>query len=267
MPRMLSTDSLVASQVNVDDESIAKTSDEGNADGFWETDDVQDDELSDVASVQNVELPADDVPSIISTVQESEPVETASTQEPPTVEGIQATETVEDEAVWDEAAERAKDERDFFEALKEARLELKSAESEWEGAKSNAKIAKEEYSLAQARLYQIAEDGVVYRKKPQPKKAIEAKQPVEQKQQQELSQVQGWENIETSTILAGIEGLGAKKRDLLIDSFPTFRHLMEARTESSKEHVTFASKLPKGIGEGIATEIIDRMDRAIVPGM
>lgn len=265
MARMLSTDSLVTSQVSVDDESIVKTSEEGNADGFWETDDVPAGELSDDISVQDGELPGNDVPAIISTVQESEPAETTSTQEPPTVEGIQESESTE--VIWDKAAERAKDERNFFEALKEARLELKTAESEWEGAKSNAKIAKEEYSLAQARLYQIAEDGVVYRKKPQPKKAIEAKQPIKQKPQEEPNQVVGWENIETSTILAGIEGLGAKKRDLLIESFPTFRHLMEARTESSKEHVTFASKLPKGIGEGIATEIIDRMDRAIVPGM
>lgn len=267
MARMLSTDSLVTSQVNVDNESIAENQTEGNADGFWETDDVQDDELSDVDSVQDVELPANDVPSIISTVQESEPAETASTQEPPTVEGIQASETVEEEDVWDDAAERKIDEEDFLVSLAGASMDLEAAESDFENAKSTVKIAKEEVALAHAKLCEIAKRGVVYRKKPQPKKAIEAKQPVEQKQQQEPSQVQGWEKIETSTILAGIEGLGAKKRDLLIESFPTFRHLMEARTESSKEHVTFASKLPKGIGEGIATEIIERMDRAIVPGM
>ena len=53
----------------------------------------------------------------------------------------------------------------------------------------------------------------------------------------------------------------------MIEHFPTFGKLMDAREEAGKEHVSFHSLLPKGIGETIGTEIINRMDAKIVPGM
>lgn len=180
------------------------------------------------------------------------------------------------ELPWDEEAERRKDETAFFERLKELNLNIEHAKETLNEAKEEAKLAKDTLSVAVAQLQNFASKGVQYRKKPVPKPAVD---PTKQASKSETTNANTndpkpeqipeseWRSWETATILEGIEGLGNKKRDALIEHFPTFGKLMDARTESTKEHVSFHSLLPKGIGESIGTELINRMDAKIVPGM
>jgi hypothetical protein len=172
-------------------------------------------------------------------------------------------------APWDEATENRKDELAFFERLKELNIAIEHAKELFNLAKEDAKLAKDTLNVAVAQLQSFASKGVQYRKKPVPKIAVADHpksgigfQPVEPS----IPETE-WRSWETATILDGIEGLGTKKRDLLIEHFPTFGKLMDAREEAGKEHVSFHSLLPKGIGETIGTEIINRMDAKIVPGM
>lgn len=187
------------------------------------------------------------------------------------------------EIVWDEEAEKRKDEAAFFEKLRELNIAIDTAEENLDEAKEEAKLAKATLNLAIANQKHFTSKGVQYRKKPVPQPIAEptklSAEDLESKvTAADLNLKQGnivpaaipeskWRAWETDTILEGIEGLGAKKRETLIEHFPTFGKLMDARTEAGKEHVSFHSLLPKGIGESIATELINRMDAKIVPGM
>jgi hypothetical protein len=195
----------------------------------------------------------------------------------PAKEVSESTETKIEQPVelpWDEELERRKDEAAFFERLKELNVNIENAKETLNEAKEGAKLAKDTLSVAVAQLQNFASKGVQYRKKPVPKPAVD---PAKQASKSEPTNTNEprpeqipeseWRSWETATILEGIEGLGAKKRDALIEHFPTFGKLMDARTESTKEHVSFHSLLPKGIGESIGTELINRMDAKIVPGM
>lgn len=232
------------------------------------------------------------------TIEEPKPIE-AAPEEIKVAPEIKASEPIP-VVEWDEEAEKRKDERTFFKQLKEANLEVRVIESEIEDAKENLKILKSKLKLASAVLLQITSKGVEYRKKPKPipvearyvpppselissappdnkmKEVQEASAlavaqsvsaPSEAIKPEDPKPVENWEAIETASILEGIEGLGKKKREALLDSFPNLGKLMQARTEASKENLPFAKLLPKGIGETIGTEIINRMDARIVPGM
>lgn len=186
------------------------------------------------------------------------------------------------EIVWDEETEKRKDEAAFFAKLKELNVAIDTAEENLEEAKEQAKLAKATLNLAIATQKQFTSKGVQYRKKPVPQPIAEPARPVvaieskaEGSKETKAEEPKAtpapipeseWRAWETETILEGIEGLGAKKRETLIEHFPTFGKLMDARTESGKEHVSFHSLLPKGIGESIGTELINRMDAKIVPG-
>lgn len=195
-------------------------------------------------------------------------------QSEPATDSIIESEPVEIQ--WDEEAEKRKDETAFFARLKELNEAIDYAKETLNEAKEEAKLAKDTLSVAVAQLQNFASKGVQYRKKPVPKPAVD---PAKQASKSEPTNASTndakpeqipeseWRSWETATILEGIEGLGAKKRDALIEHFPTFGKLMDARTESTKEHVSFHSLLPKGIGETIGTELINRMDAKIVPGM
>jgi hypothetical protein len=187
------------------------------------------------------------------------------------------------EIVWDEEAEKRKDETAFFAKLRELNVAIDTAEENLEEAKEEAKLAKATLNLAIANQKHFTSKGVQYRKKPVPQSIAEPVKPValvesnvEGSQELKTEEPKAvpvaipeseWRAWETETILDGIEGLGAKKRETLIEHFPTFGKLMDARTEAGKEHVSFHSLLPKGIGESIGTELINRMDKKIVPGM
>lgn len=195
----------------------------------------------------------------------------------------QPSTTVEIE--WDEEAEKRKDEAAFFAKLKELNAAIDTAEANVDEAKEEAKLAKATLNLAIANQKHFTSKGVQYRKKPIPQPIAEPVKQVastapptdgsstQESQAENIASVPApvpeseWRTWDTATILDGIEGLGAKKRETLIEHFPTFGKLMDARTEAGKEHVSFHSLLPKGIGESIGTELINRMDAKIVPGM
>ena len=233
---------------DVDDEDQQQSTEEPEVPKF------ESDSITDDAGACQVAEPAKEV---------SESTEQPSTEQPV-------------ELPWDEEAERRKDETAFFERLKELNLNIEHAKETLNEAKEEAKLAKDTLSVAVAQLQNFASKGVQYRKKPVPKPAVD---PAKQASKSEPTNANTndpkpeqipeseWRLWETATILEGIEGLGAKKRDALIEHFPTFGKLMDARTESTKEHVSFHSLLPKGIGESIGTELINRMDAKIVPGM
>jgi hypothetical protein len=213
--------------------------------------------------------------------EESKPAEPAKPNE-----ASEPTETPEPE--WDVAAERKKDESAFIRELKELSVEVATKEAELDELKEQLKVAKAEHNLAVAKLQAFAAAGVKYRTKPtkpakptqkpadtkvEPAKtepanaeSTDAPKPATDAPKEEMGK-ESWRATKTESILEGIERLGKTKRAKLLEHFPTFGHLMDARIEASKEFVPFAKKLPDGIGEGIATELINRMDAAIVPGM
>lgn len=173
----------------------------------------------------------------------------------------------EPEIIWDEEIEKRKDEKHFFDRLHALNEAIESAKEILNEAKENAKIAKDTLSVAVAQLQSFVSKGVQYRTKP-------TKKPKKEEAAQEDSSFQPnvipdseWRSWGTDTILEGIEGLGSKKREALLEHFPTFGKLMDAREESGREHISFHTLLPKGIGESIGTEIINRMDSKIVPGV
>jgi hypothetical protein len=172
-----------------------------------------------------------------------------------------------DEPIWDDAVERKKDEEGYAAELKNAQDKLIEATMELDDAKGRLKDAKSFEKLSLDYLKSLIVTGVRYRKKPEPKPVAQ----VDPETGEVIPSVEPntsteWRSWETASILDGIEGLGAKKRDSLLESFPTFGKLMDAREEAGKEHVPFHSLLPKGIGESIGTELIERMDKKIVPG-
>lgn len=248
------------------------------------------------AKVENtLEIPCEqkDEPTLLR--KESEPVATApeTTEPAKPVEATEPTETPEPE--WDAAAERKKDESAFIRELKELSVEVSTKEAELEALKEQIKVAKAEHNLAVAKLQAFAAAGVKYRSKPTkpakptpkpadtkvepaktepakagstdaPKPATDAPTTTVDAPKEEMGK-ESWRATKTESILEGVERLGKTKRAKLLEHFPTFGHLMDARIEASKEFVPFAKKLPDGIGEGIATELINRMDAVIVPGM
>jgi hypothetical protein len=235
-----------------------------------------------------LEIPCEqkDEPTLLR--KESEPVATtpATTEPAKPVEATEPTETPEPE--WDVAAERKKDESAFFRELEKLSVEVAAKEAELDELKEQLKVAKAEHNLAVAKFLAFGKAGVKYRTKPtkpakptqkpadtkvEPAKtepanaeSTDAPKPATDAPKEEMGK-ESWRATKTESILEGIERLGKTKRAKLLEHFPTFGHLMDARIEASKEFVPFAKKLPDGIGEGIATELINRMDAAIVPGM
>lgn len=142
-------------------------------------------------------------------------------------------------------------------------------------AKEQVKLVKAKFNIATAEIQSVVSRGVDYRTKPVPKlapaKAPKDTKPESPKGDQPATAApapntsEDWRSIETKTILDGIEGLGKKKREDLLESFPTLGKLEDARAEASKEFVLFQKKLPKGIGESIATELENRMLKAVLP--
>lgn len=250
---------------------------------------------ADTAEVASVDAPADpiatDEPKEES-VHPAEPVvehvsEPASTDGPAMATGPVMAIGVDVRAsaidysypyIWDEEHEKRVDERNFIIELQRATKEVEEKEALVEIRKRELETAISEVKLAEARHKKLSITGPVYRTRPEPRKPIatiekESQPAASPAAEQDAKPVAApnedtsWRTIKTETILDGIERFGKTKREKLLEHFPTFGELMDARIEASKEHVSFASKLPSGIGENIATELINRMDAKIVPGM
>lgn len=71
-----------------------------------------------------------------------------------------------------------------------------------------------------------------------------------------------WRNAPIEDLrLESISGFGAKKREALYDLCPTIGKLEDLRAEASVACMPFATKLPKGFGEGLAEKIEDAIVR------
>jgi hypothetical protein len=166
---------------------------------------------------------------------------------------------------WDEAAEHAKDDAKFMADLRETSEEVKQATELVDQLKAALKDAKAELAVASKRLQRLAATGPTYRTKPEPKPETtendlpEMGDPFEDDHEESTE----WRSIKTDTLLEGIERLGAKKRESIIDACPTLGDLEDLRGEASKQFKQFKDLLPKGIGDGIASELEERMYEAM----
>jgi hypothetical protein len=168
---------------------------------------------------------------------------------------------------WDEAAEHSKDDAKFMAELRETSEEVKQATELVDQLKAALKDAKAELAVASKRLQRLAATGPTYRTKPEPKQEPdpttndlpEMGDPFEDEPEESTE----WRSIKTDTLLEGIERLGAKKRESIIDACPTLGDLEDLRGEASKQFKQFKDLLPKGIGDGIASELEERMIEAM----
>lgn len=199
---------------------------------------------------------------------EEDPVEAAA----PTAEAPSPVAEIE----WDEAKERKADEEAWIESIRDARKEIEETKSKLNNLKERLKIAKADHALALQDLSDLVEQGPWYRKKPEPPKApapvpaaaaapspAAAHEEPEHEPKEPLVEVEDWQSITTASLLEGIDGLGAKKREALIEAFPTLGKLEEARGEASKQFKSFKEVLPRGIGEKIASELEEKMLQTI----
>lgn len=108
------------------------------------------------------------------------------------------------------------------------------------------KLGKESSNEATEVTKEIATDGTVTVKK------------------KTINQDMTWRAIPTTTVLEAVkEGLGPKKREVIIDSFPTLGHLEDTRGKASIAYKNFSEFLPEGIGKELAGRIEDAMMDAI----
>jgi hypothetical protein len=121
------------------------------------------------------------------------------------------------------------------------------------------KSIKDEKKGAVERLIRLELRGPEMPPKPQPQKVntspTEAAATAESTEDTDNS----WRQIPTSKIIEGVERLGTKKADAIVEAFPTLGDLEDIRGEASKAFVHFAEKLPDGIGKTIADKIEERM--------
>ena len=128
------------------------------------------------------------------------------------------------------------------------------------------KSIKDEKKGAVERLIRLEAKGPEFPPKPQPKPVVasgSAGEPTEGNtttaEVKEPNTDDSWRLVPTVKILEGIERLGQKKMDSIVDAFPTLGDLEDIRGEASKGFVHFAEKLPDGIGKTIADKIEERM--------
>lgn len=183
-------------------------------------------------------------------------------------------------APWDEAAEHAKDDAKFIATLKEIGDEIDECKEEIAELTERLKEAKASLKLAEKKLLRTSKEGPQYRKKPEPPKPVaESRKPeadavpasVASENPGSDAKSSGsteplpdpvneeWRAIKTETLIQGIERFGKKKQEALIDLCPTLGDLVELQKKASLQHMQFHELLPKGIGQGIADELEERI--------
>jgi len=75
----------------------------------------------------------------------------------------------------------------------------------------------------------------------------------------EVQEENGWRLLGTAELCDGIKGLSKKKMETLVEAAATVGDLEDLRGEASKQCKLFCKLLPKGIGEGVAQAIEDRL--------
>lgn len=203
------------------------------------------------------------------TVVESEPGKPVSL-EPGTqlaqVEGDQPKPTVDPELLrkWEQDCNEATKQHEItIEQTKALMVEL---DKQISYKTDELKSIKDEKKGAVERLIRLESKGPEFPPKPQPKPVVatgSAGEPTvgnpTTAEVKEPNTDNSWRLVPTVKILEGIERLGQKKMDSIVDTFPTLGDLEDIRGEASKEFVHFAEKLPDGIGKTIADKIEERM--------
>lgn len=69
-----------------------------------------------------------------------------------------------------------------------------------------------------------------------------------------------WRSVPSEDLgLSKIKGFGKKKLSTFLEQCPTLGHIEDLRAEASKQFKPFAAMLTKGIGEGLASEIEEKL--------
>lgn len=170
------------------------------------------------------------------------------------------------EPEWDEVAEHAKDDAKFIATLKEIGDEIDECKDEIAELTERLKEAKAALKVAEKKLLRTSKEGPQYRKKPEPARsedslysdfttstASDSAKPLPDPAGEE------WRAIKTETLIQGIERFGRKKQESLIELCPTLGDLVNLQQKASLQHAPFHELLPKGIGQGIADELEERI--------
>lgn len=219
------------------------------------------------ASIQEVDSEAvtDFVADVIDNSDEPE------TLEPEAV--VEVTAELPAEPEWDEAAEHAKDDAAFIGKLRDIGNEIDEAKERIAILTAELKEAKAELKAAEKRLLRTSKEGPQYRKKPEPKPTFDERQAIADGMSAMMDAAvatsdpeplpnpvdEEWRWIKTETLVQGIERFGAKKQESLIELCPTLGDLVELQKKASLACMPFHEMLPKGIGQGIADELEERI--------
>jgi hypothetical protein len=141
--------------------------------------------------------------------------------------------------------------------IEAATEEHKSLAVQRSEAEAELKELKASEKAALKRIIWLTQSGPQY---PKPAKAKPAN---DDGTEGDINEDASWREINTSTLVDGIRGMGVKKAELVVDLAPTLGHLEDLRAEASSEHEPFHTKLPKGVGSDMADELEDRMLKVI----
>ncbi|TWT65641.1 hypothetical protein [Crateriforma conspicua] len=155
------------------------------------------------------------------------------------------------------------DERRFWMSLEikgkmaECGREIRSAESRIETLRSDIKEEKELLKGEQIRLTRLAgELADIIDGKPLP---TNPNQPANSEDEESSLVNDDWRSMPTDKLLEGIQGLGSKKMEALMEIAPTAGKLEELRGEASMAHKAFREVLPKGFGQTLTDQMEDRL--------
>jgi len=76
----------------------------------------------------------------------------------------------------------------------------------------------------------------------------------------EVDDLQDWRDYPTSSLLAGVKGMGAKKLDAIVEDAPTVGRLEDLRGQASISFKHFKEVLPKGFGEELCERIEQKLE-------
>lgn len=221
-------------------------------------------DLSDVVPVAAVVVP----------VLETKPTETTPEPKELTPEVSEP----DNKDISDEETLRARAQEKFEQAIKDAERQLIDANLNEEYAKENLKAAKANRIECLQHLQRVRSDGVekILDKLKRDEEKNQTNAQANQHTNSASSQSQpgsetksdskaddSWKLIPTDAVLSGIEGLGKKKIETIVDEFKTLGELEAAREMASIKGEHFSAMFPKGIGQKAADQIEERMLDAI----
>lgn len=147
---------------------------------------------------------------------------------------------------------------DLMAKMAECERERREAFTNWESLKSEAKEAKADHDSLVTRMQRIAGEIADLLAGKTPPKPEPANQSADREQSDDQSD-DGWRELPTSDLLAGLKGMGKKKMEAICDAAPTVGHLEDLRGNASRAHKPFKEVLPDGFGDKVAGEIEDRL--------